>query len=211
MGKRQEHRRLGLWLGRWVARSLVCSLCLGVVFPAIAEASAPSQLRLLLLLMDPLDPDVFDPNQRDEYPGVVTASDISQAGLTMPSLWWVEQQFGDRLLENWAAFPADDGLPPRVDLMVNEQVWRIYQPVERYAFVNRFGTSAQTYGYITRVYDRRNDLLAAYLCDYEDAGSTIELRDDCDLFLNWAGGTTLPDPINSQSASSATAPSRFRP
>lgn len=189
---------------------LMGSICLFAAVSAIAEENTPLQLRLLLLLMDPLNPDVFDPRQQDEYPNVITSADISQSGLTAPSLWWVEQQFGDRLLENWAAFPAEDGLPARVDLMVNEQVWSIYQPIERYAFVNRFGTSAQEYGFITRVYDRRNDLLAAYLCDYQDTGDLIQLQENCDLFLNWAGGTSLPETTNSQSASAATTRSRFR-
>jgi hypothetical protein len=193
-----------------VALCLLWSSWLVVSMPALADEGAPSQLRLLLLLMDPLDPEVFERDSETVYPGVLTSSDVSQVGLTIPSLWWVDEQFGDRLLENWAAFPAEDGLPPRVDLMVNEQVWRIYQPIERYAFVNQFGTSAQDYGYITRVYDRRNELLAAYLCDYQGDGNAVQLRDRCDLLLNWAGGASLPDAMNSQNASSASTPSRFR-
>ncbi|MEO1144052.1 MAG: hypothetical protein AAFY26_00405 [Cyanobacteria bacterium J06638_22] len=200
----------GGWLGKLLVASLLWISYLLVAIPAMAEEGAPSQLRLLLLLMDPLDPEVFSRNSEAVYPHVITSSDVSQVGLTIPSLWWVDEQFGDRLLENWAAFPAEDGLPPRVDLMVNEQVWSIYQPIERYAFVNQFGTSAQDYGYITRVYDRRNDLLAAYLCDYQGDGTAVQLQDRCDLFLNWAGGPSLPDTMNSQNASSANTPSRFR-
>ncbi|MEO1209784.1 MAG: hypothetical protein AAFX78_09600 [Cyanobacteria bacterium J06638_20] len=200
----------GGWLNKGLIAFLVWMISLLFAIPAIAEEVAPSQLRLLLLLMDPLDPEIFSRNSENVYPNVITSSDVSQVGLTIPSLWWVEEQFGDRLLENWAAFPAENGLPPRVDLMVNEQVWSIYQPIERYAFVNQFGTSAQDYGYITRVYDRRNDLLAAYLCDYQGNGAAVQLQDRCDLFLNWAGGPSLPDAINSQNAPSANTPSRFR-
>lgn len=210
MRKRQGAPGIRSRLRTIFIQALIGSSCLLVALPALAEEGTPSQLRLLLLLLDPLQPDVFRPNNGEAYPHVITSSDVSQVGLTIPSLWWVDEQFGDRLLENWAAFPAEDGLPPRVDLMVNEQVWNIYQPIERYAFVNQFGTSAQAYGYITRVYDRRNDLLAAYLCDYQGTGTTVQLEERCELFLNWAGGTSLPDAMDSQNASSATDPSRFR-
>lgn len=194
---------------RWLVLCAVGLVGCWVAQPAIAVEGMPS-LRLLLLLMDPLDPDVFEPENRGAYPNVVTAADVSQSGLTTPSLWWIDQQFGDRLLENWAAFPAENGLPPRVDLMVNEQVWSIYQPIERYAFVHHFGLSAQDFGYITRVYDRRNELLAAYLCDYQATGATVQLQDNCDLILNWDGGTSLPETIDAPAASAATAPSRLR-
>ena len=96
--------------------------------------------------------------------GVITATTISQAGLTTPSLWWRRDQFGDeKLLENWLAFPDKR----RIDLLVNRQLWSQMDYLDRYRFVNHFGTTARHYGYEIRVFDRQPKCLAIYNCNLE--------------------------------------------
>ncbi len=102
----------------------------------------------------------------------VSATSISQQGLTRPSLWWTRDQFaalaqfGGKLLENWLACPGDGSTSARVDFIVNPQLWSLLDYLERYEFVNRFGAVASSYGYNIRIFNRRADLLAAYTCDF---------------------------------------------
>lgn len=37
---------------------------------------------------------------------VVVSEQPSAVGLTVPSLWWAVQQFGDRVIQRWQAFPS---------------------------------------------------------------------------------------------------------
>lgn len=98
---------------------------------------------------------------------VVTEGTISQTGLTLPSLWWAEEQFGGQLLDYWVAHTgADDAEPRRVDLLVNQQVWVRYNYLDRYAFLSQFGAAASDFGYSTRLFNWRGDLLGAYICEF---------------------------------------------
>lgn len=99
-----------------------------------------------------------------EQIAVLTANTICQQQLTIPSLWWVNAQFGDKLLENWLTYPADGTTAARIDLVVNRQNWSLTDYVERYAFVNHFGTVARDYGYNVRVFNYQRELLATYTC-----------------------------------------------
>lgn len=96
--------------------------------------------------------------------GTITADTISQNGLTVPSLWWADEQFGGKLLDNWVAYPATAETPARVDLIVNRQFWSLLTYMERYRFVNQFGIVARDYGYDVRVFNRQGTFLAAYTC-----------------------------------------------
>jgi hypothetical protein len=97
---------------------------------------------------------------------VVTAQDPSQSGLTVPSLWWTNEQFGDKLVSHWLTYPKDGKVITRADLVVRPEIWNQYTYFDRYAFVHHFGTVASDYGYNLLVFDRSENLLAAYTCNF---------------------------------------------
>lgn len=108
---------------------------------------------------------------------VVNKDTICQTGLTVPSLWWADEQFGDKLLENWLAYPNKK----RIDLIVNRQRWGLMDYYERYAFVHRMGAvvrgnseTGET-GYNLRVFNRQEPALclAAYTCENGYCGLQI--------------------------------------
>lgn len=159
----------------------------------------------LELLVQPLDIAQVNQFRLGEVPaeGVVTENTISQSGLTVPSLWWAEEQFGGNLLDYWVAYPGDAETLRRVDLMVNPQIWTQYNYLERYAFLSRFGSSASDFGYNTRVFNWQGDLLAAYICDFESIeadlsnpdfvpGAAVPLMPSrCRVFLDATGARAL--------------------
>jgi hypothetical protein len=146
-----------------------------------------------LLLTQPLtaaEIDLLEAGTPPADPDWVTANTVSQTTLTTPSLWWVRQQFGGKLLNNWLAKPATVEMPNRVDLLVNQQVWNRYNYIDRYAFLNQVGTSAQDFGYSTRVFNAQGELLGAYICEFESerAGSVdVPAAADCTIFLDPSG------------------------
>lgn len=180
--------------------------------PAWARPSLTAE-QAAVLLADPLDMTLFQAsNGFDEAEDVITSRDISQAGLTLPSLWWAQQQYGGRLLEDWAAFPGNADLPPRVDVAVNEQVWGIYNYIERYSFVNRFGMEAQEYGYVTRIFNRRGELLSAYLCDYSRiASGEVLVQENCSILLDALGRDGLSGQASPAGATPSSGDGRFEP
>jgi len=100
---------------------------------------------------------------------VITANTISQEHITIPSLWWAEDQydkFGGKLLVNWLAYQDKQ----RVDLVVSRQPWTLLNYLERYSFINHFGTVARDYNYNVRVFNDRAEPLATYTCDYTTSG-----------------------------------------
>ncbi|MCJ8282084.1 MAG: hypothetical protein MJK14_20135 [Rivularia sp. ALOHA_DT_140] len=96
---------------------------------------------------------------------IITADTIYQRQLTVPSLWWAQEQSENKLLDNWIAYPAQDSEAGRVDLIVNEEIWNVLDYLERYNFVNRLGTVARTYGYNIRVFNYQKEALATYTCN----------------------------------------------
>jgi len=96
---------------------------------------------------------------------IITADTIYQQQLTVPSLWWAQEQSENKLLDNWIAYPAQDSETGRVDLIVNEEIWNVLDYLERYNFVNRLGTVARTYGYNIRVFNYQKEALATYTCN----------------------------------------------
>ncbi|MGG6293433.1 hypothetical protein ACQ4M4_03330 [Leptolyngbya sp. AN02str] len=174
-------------------------LIAGVSITASSAVFAPSAIALneeldwqtQILLSNPFDPNLLNGDEPRD-PNVISAFDISQSGLTVPSLWWLDQQFGGKLLTNWFAFPAEAAVPPRIDLVVNAQVWSLYNYMERYSFVNQFGTAGNSYGYNTRVFDRQGNLLAAYVCEFEDNASTaVVVQSGCSIFMDGGGRSGL--------------------
>ncbi|WOB42843.1 hypothetical protein HNI00_06545 [Thermoleptolyngbya oregonensis NK1-22] len=200
------------WMGVGAKAGLSVGLVVGLMGGAIAvhaapQSDAPAATRTAaaasddmtrLLLSEPPDLSLAQPGAILPDPEMITANTISQEGLTLPSLWWVRDQFGEQLLETWLVYPAREDSPQRVELVVNPQVWSIYNYMERYTFVNQFGASASTYGYSTRVFDRQGNLLAAYLCDFSGVAlGQTEGQRDCDIMLRSdgiAGLTGRPTP-----------------
>jgi len=172
---------------------MVMLTAVALCFVSDQVAIASDQQTLLLLTAIP------DPYTLVEQGGApdgsyTTANTISQTSLTVPSLWWTRDQFGGKLLETWFAFPTRAGISSRVDLIVNQQVWSLYTYVERYSFVNQFGTAAQDFGYSIRIFNRQRDLLAAYICEpiAEPSDQSNPNRSpDCNLFLDSTGQGSL--------------------
>jgi hypothetical protein len=124
---------------------------------------------------DPPDLDLLkDPSALPE--GTVLGDRISPTGLTMPSLWWIREQFTEKnykeglskkLIVNWIAYPRKDDQPGRIDFVVNRQFWSLLDYLQRYAFVNEFGSAAREYGYNIRVFDNLATYVGAYTCAFD--------------------------------------------
>jgi hypothetical protein len=98
---------------------------------------------------------------------LITANTISATEVTIPSLWWAKEQFnevGGKLINNWIAYQDQD--KKRIDMVVNAQLWTLLDYLERYRFVNKFGTVARDYQYNVRVFNQQGERLATYTCDY---------------------------------------------
>lgn len=122
--------------------------------PTIPRESPPPQVAALVAL------------DRQSLPVIATALTPSQKGLTVPSLWWTDDQFGDKLVENWITYARQPSSQTRMDLIVRRALWNTLNYYERYAVINHFGTVASDYGYNLLVFDRENDLLGAYTCSF---------------------------------------------
>lgn len=112
---------------------------------------------------------------------------IDQRELTIPSLWWAWEQFSDKLLETWLAYPGRDRMAGRVDLVVNRQNWSLSNYIERYQFVNKLGTVARDHGYNTRVYNRQGELLAAYTCNFNSSQLLCQITLESLGRVRWRG------------------------
>ncbi len=111
---------------------------------------------------------------------IITANTIDPKKLTIPSLWLIKANLEEnKLLNNWIAYPSAKSEPARrVDLIVNQQVWSLFDYLERYDFVNRFGTAVRNEGYNLRVFNSQEELLATYTChfDIEKALCSIQMN-----------------------------------
>jgi hypothetical protein len=178
----------------------------------------PVQLRPDLI---PLDLDALRPDRIPPF--VVTATTISQTGLTVPSLWWIREQiadleeFGGKLLQNWLAYPRGDGGVGRVDLIVNRQLWSLMDYLQRYQIIHRFSTAARDFGYNVRVFDDRATFLGAYTCDFQIAQSSKAAPPEsvplptCDLLLDSSGKSGLRGGSNLFDEGFPTAPGTAAP
>jgi hypothetical protein len=91
----------------------------------------------------------------------------------VPSLWWIREQFEAKdelirkLIQSWTVAEGTDGKPGQVNYVVNRQMWTLLDYVERYTFLNDFGTAARDYGF--NVVVSANGLkapLGSYVCNY---------------------------------------------
>jgi hypothetical protein len=139
--------------------------------PFLVQAQTPS---VLLPSTKPLEFKLLNPEATPPRGNVITANSMSETGLTNPSLWWADEQFGGKLLENWLAYPNER----RVDLIVNRQLWSILDYMGRYSFVNKMGTVARDFGYSTRVFivNEPDEALATYTCDFSTSIPVCDLN-----------------------------------
>jgi hypothetical protein len=188
--KKSKHQG---WLLLWIAQFL------GITFPAIAQPTnlsdyepyAQHSPQTQALLTAPINLDYFrTPPAGAECDSALVAEGaiatdqiVCQTHLTVPSLWWTQEQFGQKLVNGWVAFTSGAEVPRRVDVLVNPLVWRnrTFDYAQRYlfqfSFLTRFGSSAffgsptpqglpsQDYQFNTRVVSPRGELLAAYICE----------------------------------------------
>ncbi|MCC5642512.1 hypothetical protein LC607_06015 [Nostoc sp. CHAB 5824] len=146
---------------------LTISLTTLLVSPSLAQtppipspSSAPLELDLL--------------TKPKDY--IITANTINPEGLTVPSLWWAQQNSERKLLDNWIAYPASEQEPARVDLIVNQQIWSLLEYVERYDFVNRLGSAARNFGYNVRVFNYQKEPLATYTCNFSTSPALCSIQ-----------------------------------
>lgn len=186
---------------------LVLAFGLGVISsgnePAIAADSTPTDPNPSLTPdAEPLDLRALEPGNTPAY--VVTATRISLTQLSVPSLWWLQEQianedaYGSNFLENWLAYPNNGNRPGRVDLVVNRQSWSLLDYLDRYAFIHTFGKAARDYGYDMRVFDGQATLLGASTCDFStiniDALQTRQLAGRSSAFDRPDASPTMPLP-----------------
>jgi hypothetical protein len=107
---------------------------------------------------------------------IITAKTIHPQKLTVPSLWWAKENSENKLLDNWIAYPASKTEPPRVDLIVNQQIWSLLDYMERYVFVNRLGGIASQSGYNIRVFDYQKEPLATYTCNFPQSPTLCSIQ-----------------------------------
>ena len=97
---------------------------------------------------------------------------LSQTEKSVPSLWLAQKQFGGKLLDRWFIDPGNTW----VIIIVNRQLWSLLDYMERYQFVNRFGTASSEYGYNLRICNRQGTALAVYSCKGDRLTCRIELE-----------------------------------
>ncbi|MDX2228334.1 MAG: hypothetical protein NW220_01760 [Leptolyngbyaceae cyanobacterium bins.349] len=134
--------------------------------------------------------------------GAVTSNNPSSIQLSTPSLWWISdqlaalRQFGNKLIQQWVARPAQAGEPGQVDLLVNRQQWSLLDYFQRYEFVNKFSAIARSFGYNTRVYDNPDRIpVALYICDFSARDINLLRSPQGQLAPGSANTTVLPAAI----------------
>jgi hypothetical protein len=96
----------------------------------------------------------------------VNANSPSAKSLTVPGLWWANEQFGDKMLVNWFAYRRPQDQSSQVRAIIRPDLWSRYTYLERYAFLKRFGATTSSAGYHLLVLDRQNYLLGSYTCEF---------------------------------------------
>lgn len=141
--------------------------------PAVAQqpvVPSPSQA--------PIELSLLAPGAAPDDGLVITSNTLSQQQLTVPSLWRAQAQFGGNVLGDWLAYPGVGTDPARIDLVVNRENWNFLDYIQRYEFVNNFGTVARGYGYNLRVFNYQQELLATYTCNFKTTPSQCSIQLD---------------------------------
>lgn len=145
---------------------------LRLVFLSLLLSAVPVSVRAQLFLKSA--PQAVQRLVRDRpVKPVATALTPSQQGLTVPSLWWTDRQYGQKLVVNWLVYPANAAGQKQVNLVVRSDIWSRFTYSERYAVVNQFGTFANTYGHQLIILNRQGTPLAGYVCDLADVAPRL--------------------------------------
>lgn len=153
---------------------LLLGMIWGIMPILIPQVSSAEPLAAPIPSLVPLEIDLLKANAPPPKPSIITINTISQTDISTPSLWWAQEQFnefGGKLLTNWIAYQDEN----RVDLVVSRQPWTLLDYLERYRFVNRFGTAARDYKYNVRIFNDQAVLLATYTCSYGEENPNCEL------------------------------------
>lgn len=127
------------------------------------------------------DPDITLLTCPSDISQPLPAPPLSQEQLSLPSLWLTKEQFGGKLLSHWFIDPQNPGW---AILIVNRQMWGLLDYLERYQFVNYFGTIASQYHYNIQVCNRQKTLpVALYTCEFNTTPITCKV----DLGINNPG------------------------
>ncbi|MEL6320701.1 MAG: hypothetical protein AAFQ57_08615, partial [Cyanobacteria bacterium J06626_14] len=173
--------------------------------PVRSASAEPQQIavapQFLTLTNYPVELHLLDPDADLSNQDVITNTMISQDTLTLPSLWWAQDQFGGKMLEHWLAYPGSVENPRRVDVVVDRQLWGLSSYLQRYTFINYFGTAAKEFGYSLRVFNDQGQPLASYMCDFNalngndfaalEAGIYEFEHIDCSVSLDSSGSGAL--------------------
>jgi hypothetical protein len=156
-------------------RHLVPLLVLSTLALLIAQSVSAQDSSVPAPSFEPLETELLIPGTSLGGRDVVTVNTISPTELSNPSFWWAQEQFNEfngKLIANWIAYRDKK----RVDLVVNRQLWSLLDYLERYRFVNNFGSVARDYQYDVRVFNPQAVLLATYTCDYNLNLPKCEIR-----------------------------------
>ncbi len=105
---------------------------------------------------------------------IIRANTPSQTKMTIPSLWWAVEQFDPldgKLVTNWQAYQTQKA----INLIVDNRFWRNLDYIDKYSFVNKFGTVAREYHYNLNIISQQQDCLATYTCNQNE---------NCDINFN---------------------------
>lgn len=140
----------------YIQLAIIAIVMLGNAAKTLGQESPP------VISCEPTLDSVLLNNKLNDPPNnIIKANNISETGLTIPSLWWTKEQFdpfGGKMVENWLAYKDEK----RIDLIVNAQLWSILDYLDRYRFVDNFGNAARHYGYNLRIFNRQKNCLALY-------------------------------------------------
>ena len=149
------------------------SISLGLIF-------FPSPLVLAQLPIENLicasSPEVqsLSENSINHKSKIISKEIIKNKDSIPPSLWWAKEQFDlfdGRLVTNWIA----DTEQKEIDIIVNRQLWSLLNYLERYRFVNKFGTVARENQYNLRIFNQQQKCLVTYLCDFQITPSQCKM------------------------------------
>jgi hypothetical protein len=126
-------------------------------------------------------------------PNIVTADTVSPKGMTVPSLWWTSEQFPAKLVTNWIANRSQN----QIYVLVDTQYWNMFDYIDRYRTIDRFGRVAHDYGYNLKICNTQKIAVAEYTCDNPRNPNTtsnpsrLTNQNSCQIWLNTTGQTGL--------------------
>jgi hypothetical protein len=133
-------------------------------------------------------------------PGSVLSSEsVCREGLTLPSLWWTQEQFGSqgkgypeytKLVKNWLTYLPTGDRFGRVDLILELQRWSTMDYFKRYEFLTVFGTASHSFNYNLRAFSFRGEFLGAYTCQPRDP--SLSMPPICRIELEGGGAQAKP-------------------